>query len=147
MTSKREKKTVSQKPMVEANFSGDISGQVAIGENIIQTQIIKAKNSSVTEADLTALHEMIVELKKRTIAAAPIEKQANALEKVSELEQAITGEKPDISTIEHVKNWFGKNLPQLAGAVTGLVVNPIVGKLVEAAGETIAHEFKHRFGS
>ena len=31
------------------------------------------------------------------------------------------------------------------GAVTALVVNPIVGALVGAAGETLATEFKRRF--
>ena len=147
MTSKRGQKPAHQEPAIEANFSGNISGQVAIGENISQVQTIKVENSSVTEADLITLHKMITELKSRISSTAPADKQADALEKVSELEQAITGEKPDISTMEYVRNWFGKNLPQLAGAVTGLVVNPIVGKLVEAAGETIAHEFKRRFGS
>jgi hypothetical protein len=48
--------------------------------------------------------------------------------------------------MEYVKGWFAKHLPGLAGAVTGVIVHPIVGKLVEAAGETLAAEFKRRFG-
>ena len=35
----------------------------------------------------------------------------------------------------------------LAGAVTSVIVNPIVGKLVEAAGETVSEEFRRRFGA
>jgi hypothetical protein len=47
--------------------------------------------------------------------------------------------------MEYVKVWFGKNLPGLAGAVTGLIVNPVVGKLVEVAGDVLAAEFRRRF--
>jgi len=65
---------------------------------------------------------------------------------VQELEEAVTAEKPDLTTMEYVKQWFVKNLPGLAGAVTGVVVNPIVGKLVEAAGDALAAEFRRRFG-
>jgi hypothetical protein len=48
--------------------------------------------------------------------------------------------------MEYVKNWFTKNVPGLAGAVTSVVVHPVVGKLVSAAGEAISSEFKRRFG-
>lgn len=79
-------------------------------------------------------------------AEAPPEKKEAALERVQELEEAVTAEKPDLTTMEYVKQWFVKNLPGLAGAVTGVVVNPIVGKLVEAAGDALAAEFRRRFG-
>lgn len=130
----------------EVLIEGDVSGQVAIGNNIKQKQIIKKMSTEVSSADLEALHKLIEALKEQISTSAPPDQQEKALERVSELEEAITAEEPDLTTMEYVKNWFGKNLPQLAGAVTGLVVNPIVGKLVEAAGETIAHEFKQRFG-
>ena len=51
-----------------------------------------------------------------------------------------------MTTMEYVKRWFVKNLPGLAEAVTGVVVHPIVGKLVEAAGDALAAEFRRRFG-
>jgi hypothetical protein len=38
-------------------------------------------------------------------------------------------------------------LPELAGAVTGVIIHPIVGKLVEAAGDGLAAEFRRRFGA
>jgi len=124
----------------------DVSGQIAIGNNNIQSQTIETKNITVSEAELKALQKMFENVKDQIAEKAPKEQQEKALEKVSELEDAIKTEKPDLTTMEYVKNWFEKNLPQLAGAVTGLVVNPIVGKLVEVAGETIAQEFKRRFG-
>ena len=65
---------------------------------------------------------------------------------MDELEQAITERKPHLSTMEYVRNWFGKHIPGLAGAVVSVVVHPIVGKLVEAAGDLLAVDFRKRFG-
>ena len=65
---------------------------------------------------------------------------------MKELEQAVTEKKPDLSTMEYVRSWFLKNLPGLAGAVTSVVVHPIVGKLVEAGGDALVSEFRRRFG-
>lgn len=134
-----EKTTVS--------IGGDVSGQVAVGNHINQTQSIHAAVPNLTEGEFQTLSELFESLKQQVSSEAPVEKKEPALERVVELEEAITAKEPDISTMEYVKNWFIRNVPQLAGAVTGLVVNPIVGKLVEAAGETIAHEFKRRFGT
>ncbi|HHS98224.1 MAG TPA: hypothetical protein ENK08_10095 [Chloroflexi bacterium] len=131
---------------IRATISGDVSGQVAVGKGIIQTQVTAEARPEVTEEDLAALRQMLAELKEKVAAEAPPEKKEAALERVQELEEAVTAEKPDLTTMEYVKQWFVKNLPGLAGAVTGVVVNPIVGKLVEAAGDALAAEFRRRFG-
>ncbi len=140
---------MSKKPSrsqgVTVNIDGNVSGQVAVGKNIKQAQALRAGAPKLTQAELKALAELIAGLKQQVSVEAPTDKKEPALEKVSELEQAITDKKPDVSTMEYVRNWFVKNIPGLAGAVTGLVVNPLVGKLVEAAGETVAQEFKRRF--
>lgn len=132
---------------ITVSVGGNVSGQMAIGENINQTQSIQAGTLNITEQDVKLLADLIAALKQQVSSDAPPEKKESALERVAELEKAITAKEPDLSTMEYVKNWFVKNIPQLAGAVTSLVVNPIVGKLVEVAGETIADEFKRRFGS
>ncbi len=130
----------------DVHIEGGVSGQIAIGSNINQTQSASNAGLGISEADLEALHSLFEDLKAQISKTVAADQQGQALERVSELEGAVTAEKPDLTTMEYVRNWFGKNLPQLAGAVTGLVVNPIVGKLVEAAGEAISHEFKRRFG-
>lgn len=48
--------------------------------------------------------------------------------------------------MQHVKQWLAKNVPRLAGAVVAIVFNPLMGKQVEAASETLAAEFRRRFG-
>ena len=132
---------------INATLSGDISGQVAVGKNITQAQVIGVAQGEMTEADWAALRQMLAELKVKVEAEAPPDQKKTALERVGELEEAITGKEPDLTGMEYVKNWFVKHIPALAGAVTSVVVNPIVGKLVEAAGEMVAQEFKRRFGS
>ncbi|HET9587923.1 MAG TPA: hypothetical protein VFO91_03945 [Anaerolineales bacterium] len=129
---------------IEITVGGDVSGQLAAGNNI--TQVSKKTDSPVTKADIEELHQLFKQLRAQVEAEANAAKQDAALERVDELEQAITEEKPDLSTMEYVKNWFVRNLPGLAGTVTSVVVHPIVGKLVEAGGDALVGEFRRRFG-
>ena len=131
--------------VISATISGTVSGQVAVGKDITQTQTI-GHQPDVTGADMTELRKMLDDLKARIEAEAGLETKAAALERMEELHEAVTGKEPDLTTMEYVKRWFTKNLPSLAGAVTGIVVNPIVGKVVAAAGEGLAAEFRRRFG-
>jgi hypothetical protein len=132
--------------VIRATISGDISGQVAVGKGITQIQTIGAVRPEVTKADLAELRQILADLKAKVAAKAPPEKKDAALERVKELEEAVTAGEPDLPTMEYVKRWFVKNLPDLAGAVTSVVVHPIVGKLVETAGDALAAEFRRRFG-
>ncbi len=132
--------------VIRATISGDVSGQVAVGKGITQTQTVGATQPEVTEAELAELRQALADLKTKVAAEAPPEKKDAALERVDELKDAITAEKPDLTTMEYVKGWFVKNLPGLAGAVTSVVVHPIVGRLVEAAGDALTTEFRRRFG-
>jgi hypothetical protein len=130
---------------ISATINGAVSGQVAVGNHIslVSTTV---KPALPDQADLAVLRQMLAGLKERVAAETPPEKQAAALERVAELEEALTAEKPDLSTMEYVQGWFTRHLPGVAGAVVSVIVNPIVGKLVEAAGEALAAEFRRRFG-
>lgn len=140
MSSKSQPQT-----QISSTIKGPVSGQVAVG-NHIQQMLERRQSSFPTQEDLESFHQSLIELKRRIASEAPDEKQAAALERAGELEEAVTAKKPDLSTMEYVKNWFLKNVPALAGAVTSVIVHPIVGKLVEAAGDALADDFKHRFG-
>jgi hypothetical protein len=139
---------MSKKPKstqgIQLRVDGDVSGQVAAGENI--TQMSTSATSKVTEAELEELHQLLATLRAKVEVQAQSDKKNVALERVGELEQAISEKKPDLSAMENVRNWFVKNLPGLAGAVTSVVVHPIVGKLVEAGGDALVGEFRRRFG-
>jgi hypothetical protein len=127
--------------------SGPVSGQVAIGNGINQTNMLGVAKPEVTQADLDELHRMLAEMKTQLKLEAAPDQQAAALERMDELEEAVTAEKPDLTTMEYVKRWFVKHVPELAGAVTSVIIHPIVGKLVEAAGDGLAAEFRRRFGA
>jgi hypothetical protein len=130
---------------IRADISNVSDSQVAVGKGIIQTQTTSPDRSEVTEAELDELQWMLADLKRQVEAEAPPGKNDAALDRVEELEEAITAKEPDLTTMEYVKNWFGKYLPTLAGAVTSVVVHPIVGKLVEASGDALAADFHRRF--
>jgi hypothetical protein len=102
---------------------------------------------SLSYGQAGSLGQLFQALQQQIAAQAPADKRDKAQEKAQELREAITSPQPDLDTMGAVKNWFIKNIPQLAGAVTGIIVHPIVGKLVEAAGEVAASEFKRRFGA
>jgi hypothetical protein len=130
-----------------ATISGPVSGQVAVGSGITQTQSVAPASSAVSEEDVRALRQLIRDLEARVAAEAPPETRAAALERVKELEEAVTAEVPDLTTLEYVRQWFGKHLPTVVGSVTALVIHPLVGKIVGAAGDTVVEEFRRRFGS
>ncbi|MGQ0570721.1 MAG: CHAT domain-containing protein [Armatimonadota bacterium] len=129
---------------ISANISGSVSGQVAVGKDITQTHVVTG--AGVTEADLATLRGLIAALTTEVEAEAPTGQRAAALDRVKELEQAVTAKEPDLTTMERVKQWFITNLPALAGSVTSVVVHPIIGKLAAAAGDALAGEFRRRFG-
>lgn len=126
---------------ISANISGNISGgQVAVGKDIAQNQTVGT--AAITNEELAELRTAFSELATEVEAQAPPERRAAAIERVAELEEAVLADEPDVTTIQYVGRWFRANLPQLAGAVVSIVVNPIVGKLVGAAGDALVAEFR-----
>jgi hypothetical protein len=131
----------------EVKVEGDLSGNVAIGEDIRQYQeSFQQSRPKLTPEELAELDTRLRELREAVAEAAPADQQERALERLDELETAVKADEPDLTTMEYVRNWFARHLPALAGTVTSVIVNPIVGKLVAAAGDAIATEFKRRFG-
>lgn len=100
----------------------------------------------MTPDERAQLREALAGLRAQIAAQAPPEHAAGALAHVNELEQAIGADEPDVTTIAYVKDWFGKHLPGLAGSVVSVVVHPVVGKLVAAAGDAAVAQFKQLLG-
>ena len=135
--------------VISTSISGnrDLSGSIAIGKGITQTQTVAASaQPAVTESDLATLQRLLDTLKMQVETEALPEKKQAAVEKIEELKEAVTAKEPDLDTMAYIKKWFAKNLPMLAGSVSSLVVHPLVGKLVEAASEELFEDFQRRFG-
>jgi hypothetical protein len=138
----KKKSKSSEIPNIQ--IDGNVRGQIAIGNDISQSQV--NSHPVATPAEMYDLRQLINELRSKIETDVAPAKKDSALERVGELEQALTEEKPDLTTMEYVKNWFRKNVPALAGMVTSVVVHPIVGKLVEAGGDMLVKDFNKRFG-
>jgi hypothetical protein len=138
-----------QKPSVSGDYIeariGDNASQVAVGKGIVQKQGAE-KDTEVTEQDLDQIRKLFTDLKDQIAKEAPPDKKDAALERVGEMESEITSKKPSLTTLEYVRDWFAKNAPMLLGSVTSIVVNPLVGKVVQAAGDIAVSELKKRFG-
>jgi hypothetical protein len=123
---------------------GDNARNVAAGKDIQQLVGDQAQ-MQISEADISDVRELFAELRRQIATEAPPEVKEAAVERVTELEEAVTAKKPDLTTMEYVKQWFAKRIPQLLGTVVSVLVNPVVGKVVEAGGEIAAGELKKRF--
>ena len=77
-----------QKPKdgINVNITGDVSGQIVVGNNNSVTKSIQ--NASVTPAELDELRKLLDELRSKVQAEAGPDKKDAALERVDELEQA-----------------------------------------------------------
>ncbi len=128
---------------VSATVSNVSGGNIAIGHTVAQTSTVTSGAEAVSAQDLAELKKQFADLRAQ-LAEDP-EVPAEAPEKLDQLEQAVTADTPDISTMERVRNWFLKHAPAVAGSVMALVVNPIVGSLVGAAGDAVSTEFRKRF--
>ena len=135
---------------IRVTIGGSVTegGQVAAGRDISQSYVRTHTEGAtpVTEADLADLRSAVEAVKAQIVAEAPPDQRAAALERIDELQEAVVAEEPDLTTLQYVRKWFGKNLPMLAGSVTGLIVHPVVGKIVEAAGDLAAGQFRKFFG-
>lgn len=78
---------------IEVTVGGDVSGQLAAGQNI--TQVSTKTTGEVTKAELEELRQLLATLPSKVEAEAQPDKKGAALERVGEFEQAVTEKKPD----------------------------------------------------
>jgi hypothetical protein len=97
-----------------------------------------AQTVGMTPEDVAALRGVFDGLRTVVSADAPAERREEAVAQVAELEQALVAKEPDPSRVRRALQWFRDHAPQLVGAVTSVVVNPLVGRAVAGAGEAVA---------
>lgn len=124
-------------------IDGNVGGQVAVGNDITQNIGQFNRTEPVTDAELADLRALIAGLRAQVAANTPPEFRESALERIDELAEAVTAEQPELGTARYVLGWFRKKVPALAGAVHDLVLNPLVSRIVGAAGDVAAADFQH----
>jgi hypothetical protein len=116
----------------------DVShSQVVIGDYNTVTQKL-----GLSPEEAEKLRGVFQQLRSSVEEEAPDARRDEAVAQAEELERAVVSERPDAGRVRRVLRWFRENAPQLAGTVVSVVVNPLVGKVVEGAGEVIADQFK-----
>lgn len=134
------KETIRPTVTYTPTFHGPIYGPVHAGRGDLN---VRGLRYGMRADDLAGL---FASLRRLVTEQAPAEQREEALAQVDALQKAIREDKPSLSKMESVLEWFKAHIPKLAGAVTSVILNPIVGKLVEAAGEMAAAELRDRFG-
>jgi hypothetical protein len=117
---------------------GDLhQSQAVVGDYATVTQ-----NVGLTPKETAELRGVFDDLRSKVTERVPADKREGALDEAKELEAAIVTDKPRPDRVRKALAWFRDNAPELAGAVVGIVVNPLVGKVVEKAGKGIADQFR-----
>jgi hypothetical protein len=133
-------KEVTRSSSHSTQFHGPVYGPAHSGSGYIRVDQLKY---GVEAQDLDELFDIV---HKQVAEQAPPDKKEAAQKKVEALKEALTGAEPDLGMVESVVRWFGEQLPQLVGIITSILFHPLVGKVIEAAGELAMAEFKRRFG-
>ena len=123
---------------ISATVSGQVSGQVAVGKQIDQHQVATTPGIPLSDAELIELRDAFAQLKRDVAAAVPDVECGGALERIDELQEAVTAVEPDLTTVQYVKQWFARKLPAVAGLVGSILIHPLVGRLIERAGDAAA---------
>jgi len=121
------------------------NSQLAVGAKIRQSQQFYNVSGPPTAEELEALRTAFADLKAQVERDAPPDVRDEAVRQTEALQQATMAEKPDVSVMASAKRWFLDHAPGLLGAVTAVVINPVVGKIVSSAGEAIAKEYQKWF--
>ncbi len=124
---------------------GTVSGPVHTGQGDLLVDHWDAAHG-VSQAEIAHLRGLFENLRAQAAAEAPTELEEEAQAQVDALEKAVISDEPDVNAMKRVRDWFVEQLPSAAGAVTSLLVNPILGKLVETTGELAADELKRLLG-
>jgi hypothetical protein len=101
-----------------------------------------AQHVGLAPEEVALLRGAFDDMKAEVAAQAPPEKREEAAAHAAEIEKAVVAKKPDPSRVRKALRWFREHLPQVLGTVTSVLVNPIVGKVVSAAGDVVAKEFR-----
>lgn len=136
-----------------AEQGGTVSGvSIHAGGDVFKDINIKGVGVVVGDGTVIVLEQDEIETVNRlfadlntqlmSIPGISEDKRNEAISKASELNKEIIKKKPERSKIEQLKGWLKDNVPEVAGAVTSLFMNPIIGKVVEKAGEIVSKKIK-----
>ena len=122
----------------------NVTGTTAIGTQINQ-KVTEIKFSGLPPNEQAEISKAFADFRAEVEREAPPAVKDEAVRQATEIERAAAAPTPDLGAIATARRWFLDHAPTLFGAVTAVLANPILGKVVQAAGDAVADEFKRRF--
>lgn len=131
---------------------GRVGGDIVSGDKTVHGDDIKigdvgagaavgvgrgARASVKTGADAAKLFEQVAALVKQN---APTDKQAEAQQKVAELQEQAQATKPDIGIVGKSLKWLKKNVPGVSGALNTVLSQPIIGQGIKDIAAVILED-------
>lgn len=117
-------------------------GEVAQSQIVVGDYNHVAQSVGLSPQEVTALRAVFGDARSEVASCVAPELRDDALTRTAELEAAVISAQPDPTRVRRVLRWFREHAPEAAGAVVSAVVHPLVGKVVEAAGEAVAGRFR-----
>lgn len=127
---------MSDQPGYNVEFSGTFtSSGFVVGDHAVLNMTPGAAAARLDAAQLAALRAEIAQVEAQVRERAPHDRRDEALGEVQAIADATVGaDEVDVPRLKRALTWFATNLPDLAGAVSGLLFGPAVGSLVGTAG-------------
>jgi hypothetical protein len=134
-------------------IGGDISGSVVVtgDANIIGGSAVVTAGRDVRDVHIhyqdptITLVSLLGSLRREIATQAPAGEKIDALEQIDELEQCLQAEHPDFGVFARVQQWFKNRLPELAGALTSVLLHPAVREAVKKQRVVLEEELElHR---
>ena len=101
----------------------DIKGNVTAGSDIVGRD--KITTSGLKGDEVAKLFEQVLTTVRQQ---APADKQAEAEQKVAELQAQVQSKKPDVGVVGKTLKWLKKNVPGVSGALNTVLSQPIIGQ-------------------
>ena len=140
MTEKRDRAGLST-----GTNRGTETGAIVAGLHNTRTITAATLNRPPSDEELRALTVVFAQLRADVANEAEPQVKDQALERVEELEEAADPTAPDVTVMAATRNWFVKYAPQLAAAVTGVIVHPTIGRIIHASGDALVRDYLEKF--
>ena len=98
-----------------------------------------------SDTELNALVVTFAELRTSVEERVRPELMDEALERIEELAEAANPDAPDVWVMAAARNWFLKHAPEIADNVNEAILDPTVGRIVQAGGEPLVREYREKF--
>jgi len=123
-------------------FNIRIEGDVSQSTVVVGDYNTVSQKFGLSPQEIAELRGVFDGLRAEVVEQVPPEQRDAALAEAAEVEAAIVSDRPQPDRVRRALRWFRDNAPQLVGSVISVVVNPLVGKVVEGAGDLIADQFR-----